>query len=121
MGVRRHGELLQHRPGDLRLGREDRAVGQARLPQPGQEPGKQHSTVSKSSLSLLLVQMLWDAGLPEGDMDNATAVRDKIGQLERRFDLVMIAEQFDQSLVLLRDLMCWHYNDVVNFKVTQTE
>ena len=70
---------------------------------------------------MLLVQMLWDAGLPEGDMDNSTAVRDKIGQLERRFDLVMMAEQFDQSLVLLRDLMCWHYTDVVNFKVTQGE
>ena len=46
--------------------------------------------------------MLWDSGLDAHYMDNTTAVDNKIAELERTFDLVMMAERFDESMVLLR-------------------
>ena len=54
-------------------------------------------------------QMLWDNGLPQRLMDNATAVRAKIAEMEDTFQLVMVAERFDESMVLLRDLLCWDF------------
>jgi len=62
-------------------------------------------------------QMLWDAGLPLKAMDNITAVRAKIEEMEDTFDLVMVAERWDESMVLLRNLLCWEFSDVVNFKL----
>merc|ERR550519_2311328 len=62
-------------------------------------------------------QMLWDAGLPARLMDNETAVSEKIAEMENTFDLVMIADRFDESMILLKDLLCWDYRDVVNFKL----
>lgn len=62
-------------------------------------------------------QMLWDSGLPARMMDNMTAVHTKIKELENTFDLVMMAENFEESMVLLKDLLCWDYRDVTNFKL----
>jgi len=62
-------------------------------------------------------QMLWDAGLPLRAMDNITAVQAKIEEMEETFDLVMVAERWDESMVLLKQLLCWEFSDVVNFKL----
>jgi len=62
-------------------------------------------------------QMLWDLGLPANQMDNTTAVEEMINEVESKFDLVMIAERFDESMILLRDLLCWENEDMVNFKL----
>ena len=37
-------------------------------------------------------------------------------ELDAQFDLVMILERFDESLVLLQDLMCWPTEDIVYLK-----
>ena len=50
-------------------------------------------------------------------MDNATAVENKIAEMEDTFSLVMIAERWDESVILLKDLLCWEFRDVVNFKL----
>merc|ERR1719237_677107 len=62
-------------------------------------------------------QMLWDAGLPLRAMDNITAVQAKIEEMEETFNLVMVAERWDESMVLLKQLLCWEFSDVVNFKL----
>ena len=46
-------------------------------------------------------------------MDNETAVGKKIRELHAEFDLVMLTEYFDESLLLLRKLLCWQMSDVV--------
>ena len=61
--------------------------------------------------------MLWDAGLAAASMDNMTAVENKIAEMEDTFSLVMIAEKWDESVILLKDLLCWDFKDVVNFKL----
>ena len=62
-------------------------------------------------------QMLWDSGLAAAAMDNRTAVDNKIAEMDDTFGLVMIAERWDESVILLRDLLCWDYSDVINFKL----
>ena len=47
--------------------------------------------------------MLFDFGLPPGSLDNESAVVAMIAQIESNFDLIMVMEQFDESLLLLRD------------------
>ena len=62
-------------------------------------------------------QMLWDSGLSAAAMDNMTAVDNKIAEMDNTFSLVMIAERWDESVILLKDLLCWDFKDVVNFKL----
>jgi len=62
-------------------------------------------------------QMLWDNGLPGRLMDNATAVANKIKEIEHNFDLVLIAERFDESIILMKELLCWDFRDVVSLKL----
>ena len=38
--------------------------------------------------------MLWDSGLEASQMDNLTAVQNKIFEVEQTFDLVMMADRF---------------------------
>ena len=52
-------------------------------------------------------QMLWDFGLDAKSMDNVTAVKNKIEEIDKTFDLVMMAERFDESMILLMDELCW--------------
>ena len=39
-----------------------------------------------------------------------------IRSIERDFDLVLLTEHFDESLVLLKKVLCWTFNDLVYFK-----
>ncbi|XP_037793392.1 galactose-3-O-sulfotransferase 3-like [Penaeus monodon] len=58
-------------------------------------------------------QMLFDLGFPD-DLPEAR-LRQAIEGTDRLFDLVMVAERMDESLVLLRHLLCWSLHDVVVF------
>ncbi|KAK8735426.1 hypothetical protein OTU49_005382 [Cherax quadricarinatus] len=58
-------------------------------------------------------QMLFDFGYPD-DM-SVSELRRAIEELEKLFDLVMISEHMDESLVLMRHLLCWSLHDVVVF------
>ena len=61
--------------------------------------------------------MLFDLGLDPKDMDNESKVELKIKEIDERFNLVMIKEKFSESLVLLKEELCWDFNDVTNFKL----
>ena len=61
--------------------------------------------------------MLFDLGLEPEHMDDETMVRMKIEEIEDRFDLVMIAEHFSESLILMKNELCWDVQDVTNFKL----
>lgn len=58
-------------------------------------------------------QMLFDFGFPENL--SVTELRRAIEDLDKLFDLVMIAEYLDESLVFLQHLMCWSPHDTVVF------
>lgn len=63
--------------------------------------------------------MLWDLGLKLEHMNNRTAILNKISELDSQFDLVMIAEKFDQSLLLLQNLLCWQVSDITYLKLNE--
>ncbi|XP_071483106.1 galactosylceramide sulfotransferase-like [Diadema antillarum] len=56
---------------------------------------------------------LYDFGFDHRYDENFTRIREKIEELAREIDLVMINEYFDESLILLRKLMCWNYTDIL--------
>ena len=62
-------------------------------------------------------QQLWDLGLSARDIANYEAVKRKIEKIAEDFDLVMIAEHFDESLILLSDLLCWPLANMTSLKV----
>ncbi|XP_077496229.1 galactose-3-O-sulfotransferase 3-like [Amblyomma americanum] len=69
-------------------------------------------------------QMTFDLGADGDEMlrgggeklDPRSAVSRFVESVDRGFHLVMIAERFTESLVLLRQLLCWDLDDVVVFK-----
>ena len=62
-------------------------------------------------------QQLWDLGLAAKNISNLAAVKEKIEQIDKDFDLVMIAEDFDASLVLLSEELCWPLANMTSLKV----
>ena len=61
-------------------------------------------------------QLLWDLGMNANSMTNKQLVLKKIQELDKQFDLVLIAEHFDESLVLLDDILCWPQKDLTYLK-----
>lgn len=59
-------------------------------------------------------QMTFVMGYPDGI--SGEPLHRALGELERLFDQVLIYEHWDESLVLLRHLLCWSLHDVVAFK-----
>ena len=62
-------------------------------------------------------QMLFDLGLEAQDMEKDELVRKKIEEIDEVFDLVMIVEKFNESLVLLKEELCWEVDDLTSFKL----
>lgn len=52
---------------------------------------------------------------------NDTYFRKQLKYLDNRFDLVMINEHYDESLVLLKRLMCWSLKDVLYFELKKQQ
>ncbi|KAI1307275.1 Galactosylceramide sulfotransferase [Halotydeus destructor] len=61
-------------------------------------------------------QMIFDLGFSSYHFDQGDIVSDFIKYIDSIFNLVMITERMDESLILLKELMCWSLEDVVVFK-----
>uniref|UniRef100_A0A0P4WT61 Galactosylceramide sulfotransferase n=1 Tax=Scylla olivacea TaxID=85551 RepID=A0A0P4WT61_SCYOL len=65
-------------------------------------------------------QMFYDLGYGSAEDLTPTDMDRILTKLNSTFDLVMVAERYDESLVLLKDLMCWTADDVaylsINFR-----
>ena len=60
-----------------------------------------------------LNQQLYDMGMLERDLFKLDVIREKINHVKIEFDFVMIAEFFEESLVLLAHYLCWPLEFVV--------
>ena len=49
-------------------------------------------------------------------MDNKTELRKRIMYYESEFDLVLLVEHFDESLVVMKDILCWDLQDIMYLK-----
>ena len=63
--------------------------------------------------------MMFDLGLSQKYFQNYTAVTKYINFLNKEFDLVMIMDYFDESLILLKRLLCWEIDDIFHVKVNE--
>ncbi|XP_022050315.1 galactosylceramide sulfotransferase isoform X1 [Acanthochromis polyacanthus] len=61
--------------------------------------------------------LFFDFGLDNNlEADDPHVMRD-IHNLSKHFHLVLIAEYFEESLILLKDLLCWSMDDILYFKL----
>ena len=58
----------------------------------------------------------FDLGL-EHENDSPDYINQAIAEIEHRIDLVMITEMFDESLILLKDLLCMEMDDIIYLKL----
>ncbi|XP_040208014.1 galactosylceramide sulfotransferase isoform X2 [Rana temporaria] len=63
--------------------------------------------------NLLTFDLGYDNEINVGD----AIVQNMLEELDKRFHLVMMLEYFDESLLLLRELMCWEMDDILYFKL----
>ena len=56
---------------------------------------------------------LYDLGFDTRFVSDPYYVQYKIRQLDGEFDLVLIKEYFDESLILMKKLFCWELDDII--------
>lgn len=59
--------------------------------------------------------MLFNLGLQPSSNMTVTEARQNIEDIDDIFDLVMITEKLDESLILLKELLCWEFDDILVF------
>ena len=62
-------------------------------------------------------QLLWDLGVDAEKMYDHNVIENKIKEMEDHFHLIMILEHFDESLILMKDILCWDTQDITNLKL----
>lgn len=61
--------------------------------------------------------MFYDLGYGSAEDYGEKEITAVLQRLNQTFHLVMVAERFDESLVLLKDLMCWQTEDVAYLSI----
>lgn len=61
--------------------------------------------------------MWFDLGFDHDAPPEESYVRARLAEVEQRFQLVLIAEHFDESMVLLRRRLRWQLDDIVSFRL----
>ncbi|XP_070568537.1 galactosylceramide sulfotransferase-like [Ptychodera flava] len=56
--------------------------------------------------------MMFSLGFEEQYYGDESMIESKIEQLANELDLVMLSEYYDESLLLLKDLLCWDFEDI---------
>jgi len=69
-----------------------------------------------STMYTLRNGMSFDLGLEPEEFEETEVIRNFISSVEKDFDLVLLMEYFDESLVLLKQHFCWSLEDVLYLK-----
>ena len=64
-------------------------------------------------------QMAWDLGIDPSSYDDQQLIETRIGEFDDQFHLFMVAERLEESLVMLRHLLCWPMEHVTHLKLNQ--
>ncbi|XP_071479606.1 galactosylceramide sulfotransferase-like [Diadema antillarum] len=78
-----------------------------------ENPGKYFGTSKRFYWQFAKNNQLYDLGVDHANHDDVDFVMKAVKRLDSQFDLAMITEYLDQSLVLLRRLMCWDFDDIL--------
>ena len=77
------------------------------------------SKQKSSSINLIRNPALFELGLDAKYHSNSAVVKNYIRFLQNEFDLVMLMEYFDESLILLKRRFCWKMHDILYFKLNE--
>ncbi|XP_068089386.1 galactose-3-O-sulfotransferase 2-like [Hyperolius riggenbachi] len=58
--------------------------------------------------------MTFDLGFENNGRDTTKNLQIRLRVIEEIFDLVLITEYFDESLILLKEALCWSFDDVLS-------
>ncbi|KFO87985.1 Galactose-3-O-sulfotransferase 2, partial [Buceros rhinoceros silvestris] len=61
--------------------------------------------------------MSFDFGYDNNAEDDDKYVQAVLNEIEQNFHLILIADYFDESMILLKHALCWDLDDVVYFKL----
>uniref|UniRef100_A0A8C4T228 Galactose-3-O-sulfotransferase 4 n=1 Tax=Erpetoichthys calabaricus TaxID=27687 RepID=A0A8C4T228_ERPCA len=62
--------------------------------------------------------LLWfDFGFDHNANFSLQSAQVGVAEIQQSFHLILLAEYFDQSMVLLRDALCWSLDDIVTFRL----
>lgn len=75
--------------------------------------------INSDRLKLIRNGMFFDLGLESKDFDDMEEIQRNIKKLDREFLFVMLMEYFDESLIMLKNLLCWEIDDIVYFHHNQ--
>ncbi|KAJ3591335.1 hypothetical protein NHX12_009281 [Muraenolepis orangiensis] len=85
------------------------------------DSGLRNENPSVASSSYAHNNMAFDFGFNNNvshiSADLEERVAAAVAAIERDFDLILITEYFDESVVMLKHMLCWSLDDVVSFKL----
>ncbi|KAM6357774.1 LOW QUALITY PROTEIN: galactose-3-O-sulfotransferase 2 [Alca torda] len=61
--------------------------------------------------------MWFDFGYDNNAEDNKKYIQTVLKEIEQNFHLILIADYFDESMILLKHTLCWDLDDVIYFKL----
>lgn len=61
--------------------------------------------------------MSFDFGYDNNAEDSEKYIQAVVNEIEQNFHLILIADYFDESMILLKHALCWDLDDVVYFKL----
>ncbi|XP_068277278.1 galactose-3-O-sulfotransferase 2 [Nyctibius grandis] len=61
--------------------------------------------------------MWFDFGYDNNAEDNKEYIQTVLKEIEQHFHLILIADYFDESMILLKHALCWDLDDVIYFKL----
>ncbi|NWU67783.1 G3ST2 sulfotransferase, partial [Pterocles burchelli] len=61
--------------------------------------------------------MWFDFGYDNNAEDNKSYIQKVLKEIEQNFHLILIADYFDESMILLKHVLCWDLDDVIYFKL----
>ncbi|XP_035755890.1 galactose-3-O-sulfotransferase 2 [Egretta garzetta] len=61
--------------------------------------------------------MWFDFGYNNNAKDNEKYIQAVLKKIEQNFHLILIADYFDESMILLKHALCWDLDDVIYFKL----
>ncbi|XP_073485159.1 galactose-3-O-sulfotransferase 2-like [Aquarana catesbeiana] len=63
--------------------------------------------------------MTFDFGFDPNELDTIKNAKSAQATIDKIFKLVLIMEYFDESLILLKDALCWSFDDVLSFPLNR--
>nr|XP_054768564.1 galactosylceramide sulfotransferase-like [Lytechinus pictus] len=111
--VRNPVDQLESAFGYFNLGKGMGLKTKNRLEEFMQDPEKYFGSVKRGYWQFAKNNQLFDLGLEHAYHDDEDAVAETIHNLDNDFDLVMVSEYFDESMILMRRLLCWEIEDVI--------